>query len=390
MRGSGRANTDRSSRQRSTRSSTFPGQLAGSQLCENVLCLDEEDITVQPSSAARYLGVWLDSRLDFTVHCTKMPHRAEACLEALRGIAGSTWGTSLEGLRRVYQAMVVPTMLYCSSVWYNPWRLTASAAAKQTRQRAVMRFTNIQKRAAILISGSFRVVAAEALNIELFLTPIPLLLKQRAEKAEIRIATGPRIGRPRTVVGASPRRRKAYAERTFMEAFAATMGRRGHHSWEPRVSFIRAPWQPRPNTVVETREQALQSHQGMVRQRAILRVYTDGSGFQGHVGAAAVIPKRPSIMTTDLNDYLQRSAYMGVETKQTVYAAELRGLAEGAQLARRVRRPYHTRIIVFTDSQAAFSALRGAGRTSGQAYLIQALEGLERLSQLANLTVEVR
>jgi ribonuclease HI len=95
-------------------------------------------------------------------------------------------------------------------------------------------------------------------------------------------------------------------------------------------------------------------------------------------------------MTTDLNDYLQRSAYLGVETKQTVYAAELRGLAEGAQLARPVRRPYHTRIIFFTDSQAAISALRGGGRTSGQVYLIHALEGLERLSQLANPTVEVR
>jgi hypothetical protein len=69
----------------------FPRPVGGeSQLCENALYLDEEDITVQPSSAARYLGVWLDSRLDFTVHCTKMLHRAEACLEALRGIAGSS------------------------------------------------------------------------------------------------------------------------------------------------------------------------------------------------------------------------------------------------------------------------------------------------------------
>ncbi|GES66033.1 hypothetical protein ATETN484_0014000100 [Aspergillus terreus] len=302
----------------------FPRPAGGEpQPSENALYLNEEDITVQPSSAARYLGVWLDSKLDFSVHCTKMLHRAEACLEALRGIAGSTWGTSLEGLRRVYQAIVVPTMLYCSL-------------------RAVMRFINIQKRAAILISGSFRVVAAEALNIELFLTPIPLLLEQRAEEAGIRIATGPRLGQPRAVLSASPRRRQAFAERTFMEAFAAAMGRRGHHS-----------------------------------------------GIQGYVGAAAVVPKRPSIMTTDLNDYLQRSAYIGGESRQTVYAAELRGPAEGAQLARRVRRPYHTQVVLFTDSQAAISALRGAGQTSGQAYLIRALDGLERLSQLANLAVEV-
>jgi hypothetical protein len=55
----------------------------------------------------------------------------------------------LIGLRKIYQACVIPQMLYGSSIWYNPYDPGIRAPAKKA---IVKQFAKIQKRAAIIIS----------------------------------------------------------------------------------------------------------------------------------------------------------------------------------------------------------------------------------------------
>jgi hypothetical protein len=57
------------------------------------------------------------------------------------------------------------------------------------RKDIIRKLAAIQKRAAILINRAFRATAAEALNIELHLLPVKLLLEQRAEETAIRLRT---------------------------------------------------------------------------------------------------------------------------------------------------------------------------------------------------------
>jgi hypothetical protein len=69
-------------------------------------------------------------------------------------------------MRRIYQAVVIPQILYGTAAWSQ-----ASMPAKE-RNHIVQQFTSIQKRAVVLISGAFHTTVAEALNIELYLTPM--------------------------------------------------------------------------------------------------------------------------------------------------------------------------------------------------------------------------
>jgi hypothetical protein len=136
-------------------------------------------LQLQPSEYAKYLGIWLDKGLSFEKHRNYAIAKASGSLEALRGVTGSTWGISLHGMRRVYQAVVIPQMLYGLSAWYCP--ATGMIPAPQ-RNRMVKALERIQERAAIVISGAFRGVARDALDVELFLQPIRLQMQQSIEE----------------------------------------------------------------------------------------------------------------------------------------------------------------------------------------------------------------
>jgi ribonuclease HI len=71
-------------------------------------------------------------------------------------------------------------------------------------------------------------------------------------------------------------------------------------------------------------------------------IYTDGSGIDGHVRAAAVSP-----MTRHT-----RTAYMGNSETSTVYAAELQGIKLALEIAveDKERGNKREKVVVFTDN----------------------------------------
>jgi hypothetical protein len=89
-------------------------------------------------------------------------------------------------MRKVYQTVVVPQMLYRVSVWYCP---AARRIPAWEMKRITNEFTKVQRRAVILISGAFKSTSAAALNVELFLTLIHLLMGQLIQEPAIRIQT---------------------------------------------------------------------------------------------------------------------------------------------------------------------------------------------------------
>jgi len=45
--------------------------------------------------------------------------RGKKSIGALRQLSRSTWGISLGNMRKAYQAIVIPQLLYASSIWYG-------------------------------------------------------------------------------------------------------------------------------------------------------------------------------------------------------------------------------------------------------------------------------
>jgi ribonuclease HI len=92
-------------------------------------------------------------------------------------------------------------------------------------------------------------------------------------------------------------------------------------------------------------EIVMKQHEIVIKQdQSITAVYTDRSGINSRVGAAAVCPQYNET----------RSVYMGKQSKATVYAAKLQGILLGLIIILRCQ-IQHT--IIFTDNQAALQAL---------------------------------
>jgi len=70
----------------------------------------------------------------------------------------------------------VPYITYCSSVWYSPGR---AYGTKGRDERAVQVVTKVQRRAAQIIAGAWRITAGPALDLEMHLMPA----KQQLEKS---------------------------------------------------------------------------------------------------------------------------------------------------------------------------------------------------------------
>jgi ribonuclease HI len=138
---------------------------------------------------------------------------------------------------------------------------------------------------------------------------------------------------------------------------------------------INEPWRAPPRVEIREQEEATRVHDSISQQsNPPVRIYTDGSGYMGYVGAAMVIPEKNR----------QLSECLGTEATSTVYAGESRGI----ELALRAVLYYYglnenkwQHIVIFTDSQAALKTLCNPRMVSGQSFIQQSLNLLVECEQ---------
>jgi hypothetical protein len=118
----------------------------------------------------KYLGIILDSKLNFRDHITYITDKCSKLIFTLSKSAKLNWGLNHAALKTIYTGGILPLLLYGAPVWAKIMDKTCY------RQK----ITSVQRLINIKIAKAYRTVSNEALCLLTGLTPIPIKIEEVA------------------------------------------------------------------------------------------------------------------------------------------------------------------------------------------------------------------
>ena len=342
------------------------------QLCHFIGAKKKRDLTatlklsnefeVKPSESVKYLGVLLDTKLNWKAQINANKTKALKTIGALTSLAGSTWGARLCRMRQMLHAVFIPQLTHGCSVWYTPH------AERKHVKGVAKTMARVQYRAERAITGAYKATSQAALNIETYSIPMHLRLDQLTSVAALRIATSPAY---QCIIATRSKHRNRVI--SPLEKLTKRLERKTKTSiadLEIITPFAAPPWWIPPKVQLDcNKEAAEKAHKALIETTNALLIYTDGSGINGKIGAAAVSPNQTV------------RSYLGPSTSFTVYSGELYGMALAMIMVLQSQEPPPKQLIVCIDNQAAIRAIEKPGASSGQhlvKYIVYLINGLRR------------
>ena len=139
--------------------------------------------------------------------------------------------------------------------------------------------------------------------------------------------------------------------------------------------YIKPPWWSLTNTTTHIanipKENAKEEHIKLLKDNNtpnVLNIYTDGSGIENNIGAAAYSP------TTSASAH----HYLGKADTANVYAAELTAIHLGINMAGKSHEQYD-KCFIFVDNQSSIQAIDKPKQQSGQYIIRNILQSLDEL-----------
>lgn len=201
-----------------------------------------------------------------------------------------------------------------------------------------------------------------ALDIEAFVMPICQRLNKLSCKSLLCIASSQLY---KTIVTQRPRP-NVTKNISPLEILCHRLGKRFDckiEDLEQTIPFITPPWLAPPFTkIAASKREAETCHDNIIQaynpQKQLI-IYTDGSGINGKIGAAAHIPSQNTTL----------KAYLGPNSLFMVYSGELQGLVMALNSSSSFHHLSTQKVTTFTDNQSAIQAISVPHIQSGQQIL---------------------
>lgn len=325
-----------------------------------------QNYVVKPSTHCRFLGVLIDDELRWKQQLKNAVGRGMKYTLMFRRLTRPSTGLKHEFMERLYNAVAIPKMTYGADVWYTPLHRPEGYKNDQGSVAATRQLARIQRVAALAISGALRSSPSDAVEMHIGLLPVDLYMHKLCQRSLVRIATLPETHPLHSVVRTCARH---YVKKNRAPLHILThLYKIVPDDVEVITPVRQLPTYQRPFTtrIAASREESLEYDR---QNKARIRIYTDGSGYQGHAGAAAVMYRNEDLPVT-----LQY--HLGPLTRNTTYEAEAVGVTLGLQLLRSAELPGSTTLSL--DNQGVIQASATFKQRQSH-YILDAIHKMSRV-----------
>jgi ribonuclease HI len=133
----------------------------------------------------KYLGVILDSKLNWNCHIDHRLRKATIALWQCRRAIGKTWGLKPKVVYWIYTSIVRPILTFAAILWWK----------KTTQQTVNRKIGSLQRLACLCVTGSMRSTPTSALEALLSLPPLSIFIEKESRQAAYRLKCIGKINR---------------------------------------------------------------------------------------------------------------------------------------------------------------------------------------------------
>lgn len=266
------------------------------------------------SNEARYLGIILDSKLNWRSNIEERARKASVALYACKRMVGVRWGLGPKVVHWLYTAIVRPILTYGVLVWWTAME----------KNCYFNKLTRIQRAACVSITGAISSTPTAALEVMLHLLPLDLYCRSQAAISAVRLKEA----------GWWKGRQVGHA--TIIQETGDIRYNRSTDYQVPTLDFSR-------NFEIKVPSREEWERQDVIGEGETA-IYTDGSKMSEGTGAGVY------------SSYWGFSESYRLPDECSVFQAELTAVFQAALLVA-VSDESNKDITIYTDSQAAIKAL---------------------------------
>jgi ribonuclease HI len=339
-----------------------------------------DTIGSKSAETVKFLRLIVDNKLNWKGQCATALAKGQDWLIKFGRLARASKGVTAKYIQQLYLSIAVPRMLYGADLFLTPQKnLTKKVSTYRSTQAIVNKLAAVQRRAAIMITGALATTAADILDTLANLLPFRLLVDQHRHRTAIRLATLPSkhpLKKPAMMAAKKIVKRHPTPLHFLMYTFKMKPDKM------ETVQAVRqsTKWTHSIRTrIADSRQEAKAEEE---QDRTDIKIYTDGSGHDNKIGAAAVLYKAGV-------EKARLRLRLGQATRHTVYEGECVGTMLAIKLATETR---GTRAItICTDNQAAIKATSSIRPQPGHHILDALHKDIEKLRQKnPGITITVR
>ena len=318
---------------------------------------------VQEVESYKYLGIQVDANLRWKEQAQRATANATKWILQFRRLTKPSTGVKAKLMRQMYLSVALPKITYGIDVWYTPPTKRAGTTKSSGSVTILRNLQKIQRIATLAITGTLRSTPNDFVDIHAHTFPIELALTKACHNAMVRSLALPDTNPIHQII----RKAKQHPPTKHLGPFDRMLKLFGLHDkqLETIVPAVCTDAKVAFSTKVD------QNREDSIKFEAIdvadYKVFSDGSGQNDGMGAAAILYKKGRNRPLKSLQF-----YLGPPHEHNTYEAEAVGAILATWLITSTPETAGKVVTHYIDNQALVKALTTSNSTSGQ-YLLNAV-----------------